>query len=136
MTRRTTKQRTLPLALTALAALPIAGAWTPSAASAATLQAAKTRTFKGPAEDVPHGPVQVSIIVKNKKITGVKVTNSPEGPRSDFIQGQAIPILKQETLRAQSAKINEVSGATDTSAGYITSLQAAVKSARQHKAFK
>lgn len=87
-------------------------------------------------EYVDHGPVQVSIIVKNTKIAGLKVANSPEGPRSVFIQGGAIPTLKQETLQAQSAKIEEVSGATDTSAGYITSLQAAVKSARQHKALK
>jgi len=106
----------------------------PRAASAA--KAAKSRTFKGPVEYVNHGPVQVSIIVKNRKITGVKVANAPDGGRSAFLQGQAIPILKQETLQAQSANINEVSGATDTSTAYVQSLQSAVKKARQEKALK
>lgn len=136
MTHPTMKQRALPLALTALTTLPIAGAWASTSAWAATTHATKSRTFKGPVEYADHGAVQVSISVKNKKITGVKVATSPEGPRSVFIQDQAIPLLKQETLRAQSAKIDEVSGATDTSGGYITSLQAAVKSAQQHKALK
>lgn len=131
MSRSSMRQRAIPLALTA-AVIPLAGALTSAPAWAATA----SQTFKGPVEYVDHGPVQVSIVVKNKKITGVKVATSPEGPRSVFIQGQAIPILRQETLQAQSASINEVSGATDTSGGYIASLQAAVKSARQHRALR
>lgn len=134
MTRRVPTQRALPLALTALTAMPLASAWTPSLVWAA--KAAKSQTFKGPIEYVPHGSVQVSIVVKSRKITGVKVANSPEDPRSVFIQSQAIPTLKRETLRAQSARISAVSGATDTSDGYIASLQAAIKAARRNKALK
>jgi len=44
--------------------------------------------------------------------------------------------LKQETLKSQSATIDTVSGATDTSGAYITSLQAAVKAARHAKELK
>lgn len=126
-------RKLVTLSLTTLAALPVAGTLASPASAASST---KAQTFKGPTEYVDHGPVQVSIVVKNKKITGVTVTNSPEGGRSVQIQGQAIPILKQETLRAQSASINEVSGATDTSVGYIQSLQAAVKAAKQRKALK
>lgn len=124
-----------PLALTSLAALPIVSTWTSTPVSAAGAKAA-TRTFKGPVEYVDHGPVQVSVVVKNKRITGVKVAFSPQDARSVFIQDRAIPILKQETLRAQSARIDEVSGATDVSIGYVDSLQAAIKTARQHRALK
>jgi uncharacterized protein with FMN-binding domain len=129
-------QRALPLALTALAALPVVGTQTSTPAAAASLYSSGTRTFKGPVEDVNHGPIQVTILVRNKKIVGVKAATAPEGPRSVFIQGQAIPLLKQETVKAQSAKIDEVSGATDTSVGYIASLQAAIKAARHAKALK
>ena len=42
---------------------------------------------------------------------------------------QAVPVLRQEALQAQSANIDTVSGATVTSQGYITSLQAALDAA-------
>lgn len=136
MKRLNGTQRVLPLAVSALAFSPIIAMWTTDSTSAATVKAATSHTYKGPMEYVDHGPVQVSIVVTNKKITGVKVANAPQGGRSVFLQNQAIPILRQETLRAQSAAINEVSGATDTSGGYIASLQAAIKTARQHRSLK
>jgi uncharacterized protein with FMN-binding domain len=98
--------------------------------------AAKAQTFKGPTDQSQYGPVQVSIVVKSKKITAVKVANSPPDPRAVSIQGQAIPTLKRETLKAQSAKINTVSNATQTSEAYITSLKAAIKKAQKAKALK
>jgi uncharacterized protein with FMN-binding domain len=59
----------------------------------------------------------------------VKISTSPENFRSQFIDQQAVPLLKQETLQAQSANIDTVSGATMTSEAYIQSLQAALKKA-------
>lgn len=136
MKRSTLKYQTVPLALATLTAIPIAGALTSSSAFAASAQAAKAQTFKGATEYVDHGPVQVSIVVKSKKIVGVKVVNSPEDGRSVAIQSQAIPTLKAETLRAQNARIQAVSGATDTSGGYIASLQSAINSAKKSRALK
>jgi uncharacterized protein with FMN-binding domain len=49
-----------------------------------------------------------------------------ETPRSKDINSTAIPKLNQETLRAQSADIDTVSGATYTSEGYRQSLQSAL----------
>ena len=46
--------------------------------------------------------------------------------RSQFIMSQALPILRQEFLAAQSAKIQMVSGATYTSEAFAQSLQAAL----------
>lgn len=77
------------------------------------------------------GPVQVQLTVASKKITAVTVLQSPTGNGRDIeINSAALPILKQETLQAQNAKIDSVSGATYTSDGYVTSLQSALVQAR------
>ncbi len=52
-----------------------------------------------------------------------------EAGRTDRINSQAVPILNQETVQAQSAQIDTVSGATYTSDGYIKSLQSAIDAA-------
>jgi uncharacterized protein with FMN-binding domain len=104
---------------------------TPTPTSSATSQ-----VFKGPFEDMRWGPVRASITVKNKKITKVGITVTPENSRSQFIDDQAVPLLKMETLQAQNAVIDQVSGATLTSDAYTQSLQAAIKKAKQHKALK
>jgi uncharacterized protein with FMN-binding domain len=76
------------------------------------------------------GPVQVQLTVANGKITAVSVLQYPNGNgRDQEINAQALPILIQETLKAQSAKIDMVSGATYTSTGYETSLQSALDKA-------
>jgi uncharacterized protein with FMN-binding domain len=136
MKRSTLKHQAVPFALATLAAVPLAGVLTSAPAFAASAHAAKAQTFKGATQYVDHGPVQVSIVVKSKKIVGVKVVNSPEDGRSAVIQSGAIPALKQETLRAQSARIQAVSGATDTSGGYVTSLQSAINAAKKTRALK
>jgi uncharacterized protein with FMN-binding domain len=128
------KRTILPLAMTVVAGFPIGNAWAASTHSAA--RAARTQAFKGPTIDAMYGPVQVSIGVKSKKITTIKVANSPDSARGQFLQGQAIPLLKQETLTAQSAKVSVVSGATQTSEAYIQSLQSAIKKAKAVKALK
>ena len=54
----------------------------------------------------------------------------PAGNSRDAeINDYALPILVQDTLTAQSAKIDMVSGATVTSGGYVESLQSALDQA-------
>jgi uncharacterized protein with FMN-binding domain len=91
--------------------------------------AATTKKYKGPLVEMRWGPVRATISVKGKKITAIKILTSPENSRSQFIDQQAVPLLKQETLQAQSATIDMVSGATMTSEAYIQSLQAALQKA-------
>ncbi len=56
---------------------------------------------------------------------------SPGGdPRSRQINASAVPALIKETVQAQSAHLDTVSGATYTSEGYIGSLQSALDQAR------
>ena len=87
-------------------------------------------TYNGSVAQTRWGPVQVSITVANGKITAVNVPAYPTANRRDQqINAYALPILRQETLAAQSADIDTVSGATVTSEGYKQSLQAALDAA-------
>ena len=83
-------------------------------------------TFTGDAINVSYGIVQVRITVTNSKITDAQAIQSPTGGKSGSISNSSIPILRQNTLAAQSAAIRGVSGATFTSNGWIRSLTTAI----------
>jgi uncharacterized protein with FMN-binding domain len=89
----------------------------------------KDGVFKGKGATNPYGTVQVSVKIEDGKITAVDATYPTTG-NSATINPVAIPKLKQETLQAQNAKVNAVSGATYTSQSYQESLQAALDSAK------
>jgi uncharacterized protein with FMN-binding domain len=87
-------------------------------------------TYTGTVAQTRWGPVQVTITVADGKITSVTVPVYPTGNgRDQEINARALPILRRETLSAQSAGIDGVSGATVTSDGYKESLQAALDAA-------
>lgn len=98
-------------------------------AGAGSASAASKHSYAGPTEQSPYGPVQVTIVVTAKKITDVKATVHPSEFPSQRIEGNALPILRREVLKAQSSKVSIVSGATETSKAYITSLKGALKKA-------
>jgi uncharacterized protein with FMN-binding domain len=77
----------------------------------------------------PFGGVQATITVAGNRITNVSISAPQDNPRSASINQQAVPLLQQETLQAQSAQINLISGATLTSQAYAQSLQAALTQA-------
>ena len=86
-----------------------------------------TSTVTGPSTTTRWGPVQVQVIFSGSTISGVSVVQYPNGNGRDVeISNYALPILIQETIDHQSADIDMVSGATYTSGGYQTSLQAAL----------
>ena len=67
----------------------------------------------------------------NCSIVAVSVPVYPNHTdRSIFINQQALPYLKQEVLQAQSANVQLISGATDTSMAFVQSLQAAILQAK------
>jgi uncharacterized protein with FMN-binding domain len=89
-----------------------------------------TKTYTGSVASTRWGPVQVQITVSGGKVTDVSVLQQPNGnPKDTEINDYALPILVQDTLSAQSAQIDMVSGATVTSDGYVQSLQAALDEA-------
>ena len=84
-------------------------------------------TVTGDVASTRWGPVQVQLTVAAGRITDVAVVQYPNGNRRDQeINAQALPILVRNTLDAQSADIDMVSGATVTSEGYLQSLQSAL----------
>jgi uncharacterized protein with FMN-binding domain len=84
-------------------------------------------TVTGDVAQTRWGPVQVEITVDGGSITDVSVVEYPTGNRRDLeINEQALPMLVDATLGAQSADIDMVSGATVTSEGYLESLQSAL----------
>ena len=96
-----------------------------------TAGSAATRTVTGAAANTQYGPMQVQVTLVGQRITKVTVLQQTNvGARSEQIDSTAIPQLTSETLTAQSARIDAVSGASYTSAGYIQSLQSALDKAR------
>ena len=86
-----------------------------------------TTTYKGTSVATPYGPVQVAIKVRLKKITAVDAIVIPAGDsRTTTINARAIPLLETRTLKAQSSKIDGVSGASYTSKAFIKSVQSAI----------
>ena len=90
--------------------------------------ASGTRTAAGSGVDYSYGVMSVTVTVSGTKILKVGIASIDDGgnPRSESIDQQAIPILEQEAVQAQSANIQGVSGASYTSAGFTQSLQSAL----------
>ncbi|MDK1344325.1 FMN-binding protein [Streptomyces sp. 378] len=104
------------------AAQAAAPASTPSVSSSAGPGGTTTTVASGPTVDTEKGPVQVQVTFEGDEITSVRMLRQPDHPQTTA----AVPKLIAETLGAQSADIDTVSGATITSDGYKESLQAAI----------
>ncbi|WP_346275842.1 FMN-binding protein [Pseudonocardia sp.] len=84
----------------------------------------------GSPADTEFGPVQVQLNVSSGRIVSATAINYPQESGHDLrINSYAIPVLQQETVSAQNAQIDTVSGATVTSNGYRQSLQSALDAA-------
>jgi uncharacterized protein with FMN-binding domain len=140
-----------------LIALTVLALAVPNVSAYAATKSAKTtpkkkvvtvsKSFTGtPGSADRWGEVQVTIVVKKttttnlttkkktvtRRITKVTVPVSPNHTdRSIFINQQALPTLIQETLQAQSTRIDMVSGATDSSEAFDQSLLSAIVKAKQ-----
>jgi uncharacterized protein with FMN-binding domain len=96
---------------------------TPSS-SATSTQSTQNRTLVGDTINTRYGAVQIQLKVSGTKINSVEILQAPSGSNARFTN-YAIPILIRETIQAQSANVNSVSGASYTSQGFIQSLQSA-----------
>jgi uncharacterized protein with FMN-binding domain len=95
----------------------------------ATTPASTTRTVDGPSVNFSYGTLSVAVTVTGSKIVKVGIASLDDDnvPKSESIDQAAIPVLEREALAAQSGNIQSVSGASYTSAGFRTSLQAALR---------
>jgi len=93
-----------------------------SSGSSPSASAAATQVVQGSTVATEKGDVQVEVTFEGDTIASVRMLVQPNHPQTTA----AVPVLIQETLQAQSADIDTVSGATITSDGYKESLQAAI----------
>ncbi len=109
-------------------ASPVPG---PVAPATTATTAGGIRQITGSAEDNPYGTIQVRVTLSGGRVTDVSTLQSPsDRGRSVDIAQQALPLLRQEVLKAQSAQIDVVSGASYDSQGYAQSVQSALDKAR------
>lgn len=103
---------------------------TPSATPKATTptETAQAKTVNGPAVQSGYGPVQVSVSGTATSISKITILQYPSDDRHSIqISQYALPELVSQTMKAQSAKIDGVSGATYTSRAFYASLVSALK---------
>ncbi|WP_033281453.1 FMN-binding protein [Streptomyces sp. NRRL F-525] len=93
-----------------------------SSGSASTPSTSSKKVVQGTAINTSKGTVQVQVTFEGDKISSVSMLQQPDHPQTTA----AVPVLIEETLKAQSSKIDTVSGATITSDAYVQSLQAAI----------
>ncbi|WP_405864408.1 FMN-binding protein [Streptomyces sp. NBC_01515] len=93
-----------------------------SSGSSSTPSASSKKVVQGTAINTDKGTVQVQVTFESDKISSVSMLQQPDHPQTTA----AVPVLIEETLKAQSSKIDTVSGATITSDAYVQSLQAAI----------
>lgn len=88
-------------------------------------------SYVGSSADAYYGYVQVKAIIQNGKIADVQFLDHPQDRRtSEMINNYAMPYLTQEAIQAQSANVDGVSGATDTSMAFRESLASALAQAK------
>ncbi len=91
----------------------------------------KDGSYTGNSVDAYYGNVQVEAIIKNGLITDVQFLDYPKDRATSLqISEMSIPVLKTEAIKTQSANVNIVSGATQTSEGFIRSLASALALAK------
>jgi uncharacterized protein with FMN-binding domain len=102
----------------------------PSSVTSVAAGVTTGQTYDGSVAQTRWGPVQVRIVVNAGKVVGASTLQVPSGNGRDTeINSYAVPILNQEAVSKGTAAIDTVSGATVTSDGYISSLQAAIDTA-------
>lgn len=91
----------------------------------------KDGTYTGSVADAFYGNIQVKAVISGGRIADVIFLQYPNDRSTSIeINSQAMPILRQEAIQAQSAKVDGVSGATDSSMAFIQSLGSALQQAQ------
>ncbi|MCX6787677.1 MAG: FMN-binding protein [Candidatus Kaiserbacteria bacterium] len=88
--------------------------------------------YVGSPADAYYGTVQVQAVMRSGKIAGIQFLQHPsDRSTSRYINDQAMPLLIQEAIQAQSANVDGVSGATFTSQAFRQSLALALAQAKK-----
>ncbi len=107
------------------------GTGTATAAAGTSAGQYKNGRYTGPVVDAFYGKVQVAVAIKNGAIANVAFPVYPNNPGHTIQESMtALPALAKEAIAAQSANVNIVSGATQTSQAFQQSLAAALTQAQ------
>jgi uncharacterized protein with FMN-binding domain len=86
--------------------------------------------YTGPTADAYYGLIQIQALIQGGQLRALKVLKYPSDRRTSIsINRQALPMLRDEAISAQSANVDIISGATLTSRAFIQSLRGALKKA-------
>ncbi|HZT98333.1 MAG TPA: FMN-binding protein [Ktedonobacteraceae bacterium] len=126
-----TTSRSSSSSTSAATATATSGTTSTPVATSTSASTYKNGTYTGSVADAQWGVVQVQVVIQNGEIINVQFLQYPnERNRSVEINSYADPILVNEAIKAQSAKVDIVSGATDTSQAFIQSLSNALSQAQ------
>jgi uncharacterized protein with FMN-binding domain len=90
----------------------------------------KDGSYTGSQADAYYGTVQVQAIISGGRLNNVQILSYPsDRSTSQRINQRAMPTLVSEAIQAQSASVNTVSGASDSSAAFRQSLGSALSQA-------
>ncbi len=125
----------VPTATSGIALSPTSGGTPPSIPAATPItrntSPYKDGTYTGSVADAFYGNIQVQVSIANGKITNIQFLQYPnDRGTSIMINQQADPMLAQEAIQAQSAQVDIVSGATDSSQAFVQSMQSALDQAK------
>lgn len=116
--------------------LPVADTTKPSGQSSTATSSTGSSTYNdgsytGKASDALYGYIKVKATISSGKITNIEFLEYPnDRGNSTEINNYAMPRLKQQAIQAQSAQVDGISGATDTSIAFIESLSDALNQAK------
>jgi uncharacterized protein with FMN-binding domain len=98
---------------------------------AASVSGLNDGTYAGPVVDAYYGLMQIEAVIQNGRLVTIHVLQYPSDRRTSiFINRQALPMLRDEVISAQSANVDIITGATLSSEAFIQSLGAALVKAR------
>lgn len=87
-------------------------------------------TYTGPVTDAYYGRMQIQAIVRGGKLSAIKVLQYPNDRGTSItINSQALPMLRNEIIAAQSTNVDIISGATLSSDAFLRSLSGALNKA-------
>ena len=90
----------------------------------------KDGTYTGSTVSSIYGTTQAQIVITSGQITDVIYLKYPQDRRASLQKSQmSMSVIKQEVIQAQSANVNTVSGATQTSSAFIQSIASALSQA-------
>jgi len=102
----------------------------PTTSTAPAIVSFKNGTYRGGVTSSIYGQAQVELVISSGKITDVIFLKFPNDRQTTVAKSNmAMPIIKQEVIQSQSANVNTVSGATETSVSFIQSIADALSQA-------